>query len=165
MSLFKNLFKKNNSTQDVRSSDSTPPVEYKPTAASVLSVRVSNTLSNGDYTTIARELAHFVNFSMDESKEETLEARLLAGGNAALQAISDYLILCSTGREASGWWDNSKRLVKLIRRFPSAKAENILNALISQSSSIWEYQTQVKGIAEAESRAIAAEKAPPKSET
>jgi hypothetical protein len=102
--------------------------------------------------------------SLDESKEETLEAHLLAGGDAALQAVSDYLIWCSTGREANGWWNNSERLVKLIRRFPGAGAEHILNALLSQSSQIWEYQTQVKAVAEAELHAIAEAETLPKSE-
>jgi hypothetical protein len=96
------------------------------------------------------ELAHFHTMTLDESEAVTMENELLKRGGDILPVIVDYLLSCSTGRQCEGWWHNAKRLVKLIHRFPNADHKTQLNRLINQQSNIWEYQIQVKDIAETE---------------
>jgi hypothetical protein len=55
-----------------------------------------------EYYQIARTLAHFVNLSIDQTEEEKMEEQLLAGGEAAQEAIFNYLIFCSSGKESAG---------------------------------------------------------------
>jgi hypothetical protein len=79
-----------------------------------------------------------------------MEEQLLAGGEVAQEAIFNYLIFCSSGKESAGWWSQARRLVKLIARFdlsPDSKAEQLLTQLQEKPSNIWEYETQVKHVA------------------
>jgi hypothetical protein len=87
---------------------------------------------------------------MDESEADAMEDKLLKNGSEALQVIMDYLLFCSSGRQRDYCWNNAKRLVRLIRRFPGVNHEALLYRLINQQSNIWEYQTQVKDIARSE---------------
>jgi len=60
------------------------------------------------------------------------------------------LLDCGQGKQSEGWWSNVSRLVRLIRRFPSDDHVKILTRLIKFESDIYEYQTQVKNVAEEE---------------
>ena len=114
------------------------------------------------YTSLARQLANTVNFSLDQSKENELEAQLLAGGDIAMQAIEKFLTgRCATGVEDPGWWHSAERLVKLIARYYGKQAESHLKHLIWTPSQIWEYQTQVKNVAQRELDALAPQPAKP----
>ncbi|MCL1807581.1 MAG: hypothetical protein FWG31_07760 [Oscillospiraceae bacterium] len=107
-------------------------------------------VSKQDYYALADKLAHYHTFSMDESEADQMELELLAGGNDALTNILQYLLHCGQGKQSQGWWSNSKRLVRLIRRFPGEDHANILTQLVNYPSNIWEYQEQVKNVAEEE---------------
>lgn len=96
------------------------------------------------------KLAHFTSLSLDRGEEEKMGAELLAGGDAALKIIVNYLISCASGRQTDYWWSNASYLVKMIKRFPGANAEQIYNALISRQTNIWEYHTQIKDVAQQE---------------
>jgi len=111
-----------------------------------------------DYYAIADKLAHSITWSIGESEVDEMENKLLAGGADALTAILTYLLHCGQGKQSQGWWSNAKRLVRLIRRFPNEDYANILTQLINYSSNIWEYQTQVKEVAEDELKML---KSPP----
>jgi uncharacterized membrane protein YhaH (DUF805 family) len=130
--------------EDHHSDAATPSL---PVETSVPASR-ETTESKAHYKSIARELACYVSFLINDSKEQELQARLLAGGDVALDAISDFLLACGRGSEKD-WWHNVRRLVLLIKQF-SGKGESVLNVLIKQESNIWEYQTQVKDVAKEE---------------
>ena len=100
------------------------------------------------------ELAHFHTMTLDESEAIAMENELLKRGSEILPILVDYLLFCSTGRQSEGWWYNAKRLVKLIHRFPNVNHKMQLSRLINQQSNIWEYQTEVKDIAETELKLI-----------
>jgi uncharacterized protein YndB with AHSA1/START domain len=101
-----------------------------------------------NYIVLAREFACYFSFRINDSKEQELKARLLAGGDVARKAITDFLLGCGRGMETN-WWQNVHHLVQLIKQFPG-DSESVLNALIQQESNIWEYQTHVKDVAKEE---------------
>lgn len=117
-----------------------------------------NTSEKTDYNALSDKLAHLGEpLSLDgneykeyESEIGKMEEQLLSGGTDALTNIVDYLLGCGQGRQSQYWWNNAKRLVRLIRRFPDTDHETPLKRLIYHQSNIWEYQTQVKNVAQEE---------------
>jgi len=71
---------------------------------------------------------------------------LLEGGDKALYAIRDYLLAISSSLTVRPY---VYKLVELIKSFPNDR-EIVLESIISQPSNIWEYDRDVKKIAQEE---------------
>jgi len=114
----------------------------------------SGTVNPVDFRNLVDQLAHYQSFSMDQSEVIAMEKELLAGGTTALNRIVDYLLYCGSGGQSEYWWNNASRLVMLIRRFPGADHQALLQKLLNRTSNIWEYQTQIRDVAEQELLAL-----------
>lgn len=75
---------------------------------------------------------------------------LVAGGLDAHSAIVNYLLSCARGGEKEGWWYNAAALVRLMGRLPTVSHADDYRMLMACRSNIWEFQTQVKDVAEQE---------------
>lgn len=103
------------------------------------------------------DYAHYTSFSIGEDEEEKkMKKELLAGGPEVAEDIVNYLIQCGRGNPivSAGWWNNSSSLVRLIKEFPNVDHKSKYEKLVNFSSNIWEYQTQIKMIAEEELRSL-----------
>jgi hypothetical protein len=120
----------------------------------VLCGSVNPVPSTSDWYALADKLAHFITLGMDESEADRMEEILLSGGKDVLTVILTYLLHCGQGKQSQGWWNNAKRLVRLIRRFPNEDYINILTQLVNFQCNIWEFQTQVKNVAQEQITAL-----------
>lgn len=106
------------------------------------------------YTQLADQYAHEENLFAENPRKKELEEQLLAGGAAAQEAITGYLIRCGSGRAEYGWWNGAAGLTLMLRKIGGAGAEPDLRKLKDYSTNIWEYHTQVVETAEKELLAL-----------
>lgn len=125
----------------------------------VIGVPVTNrkTAPAVDYKALADKLAHHASLMYDDPEQKEMQEQLLAGGEAAQKAITDFLLLCSTGFVASGWWSRASLLVRLIRQIGGEHTEERLRQLTAKQTNIWEYHTQIIDVAEKELLALKTE--------
>lgn len=95
-------------------------------------------------------LAHYQSFSIDRTEETKMADELAAAGPDATNAVFNYLLSCARGGEKDGWWNNAAALVRLLGRLPSVSHADDYKRLMACQSNIWEFQTQVKDVAEQE---------------
>ena len=113
--------------------------------------------SNKATWTVIDEYAHCHTSIFEESDEEKeLKKDLLSRGPEIVDIIVDYLIKCGLGHPSieSYWWSNAKGLVRIIKEFPDTDYETQYKRLISLNSNIWEYQTEIKEVAQEELRLL-----------
>ncbi len=94
--------------------------------------------------------AHYQSFSMDRTEETKIADELVAGGLESSNAIINYLLSCAQGGQKEGWWRNAAQLVRLLGRLPTVSHADDYRMLMRCQSTIWEFQTQVKDVAEQE---------------
>ena len=109
------------------------------------------------YTQLADKYAHKESLLVVEGEEDKDEEELIAGGKAAQQAITDYLLTCASGFATYGWWYHAAGLTRMLRKISGAGAEEDLRKLRDRQSNIWEYHTQVIDVADKELLEIAKE--------
>ena len=102
------------------------------------------------YAQMADQYAHEETLLAENPGKEELETQLLAGGTEAQEAITEYLILCGSGRKEYGWWNGAAGLTRMIRKIGGSNAMSCLRRLKDLSTNIWEYHTQVKETVEKE---------------
>ena len=102
------------------------------------------------YAQLADQYAHEETLLAENPRKKELEAQLLAGGEEAQKAITEYLLLCGSGRKEYGWWNGAAGLTRMIRKIGGSNAVSCLRRLRDLSTNIWEYHTQVKETAEKE---------------
>lgn len=96
------------------------------------------------------KLAHYNSMVIGDNEKEKMGKELLEYGTPAVKIIDDYLISCGRGQQSYGWWNGAADLVRLLPQFPDSDCELVFKRLTALPSNIWEYQTQVKDVAEQE---------------
>lgn len=120
-----------------------------PTAQSA-AAPISKQTNQADLRQFVDALAHYQSFSMDRTEETKMADELVAGGLESRDAIINYLLSCARGSQKEGWWNNAAQLVRLLGRLPTVDHADDYKMLMRCQSNIWEFQTQVKDVAEQE---------------
>ncbi len=108
------------------------------------------------YVGLVDKYAHYCSLVINDPEPEKMEKEIVVGGKDALTAISEYLMSCAYGKVSQGWWDGAAGLTRMLRKIDKTEGLKHLTILTTVNTNIYEYQTQVKNIAERE--LLAAEK-------
>ena len=91
--------------------------------------------------------------TLDESELDEMERKLLDEGDAAENAIFNFLAECSYGGVGNiRWWSQAKRLTRMLPKFKSPEVRRHLEQLADNASrtNIWEYHTEIANVAKEE---------------
>ena len=99
---------------------------------------------------LVTDFATYVNLSMDRSKLDDMEWKLLTSGEAGEMAVFCFLYDCCNGRVGDiRWWSQAKRLTQMLAKFKSPKVKEHLTVLAegANRTNVWEYHTEIAEVA------------------
>ena len=103
---------------------------------------------------LVTEFATYVDLTMDQSRLDEMEAKLLAEGEIGSKAVFGFLLDCGYGRLDSGvmWWKQAKRLTRMLPKFADPRLKDQLKMLVdlADRTNVWEYHTEIADVAKEE---------------